>query len=142
METGPADRPSAGARHQEAAFPAAVRPRAVQAAEARPLLHTEDLRPAVHHHRVTPAEVHLRQPEAVRLRMTGALHTTEVHHTAEVRLLTTAEVHHRAAVTAEAVHIHPEVHRTAAEVRHQAADTAEEAVLPEVDTGDNSRRKF
>lgn len=53
---------------------------------------------------------------------------TEVHRIAVEARPTTAAVRLRAAVTAEEVHTHPEVH-------HQEA-TAEAAVLPAVDTED------
>lgn len=77
-------------------------------------------------------EVHHLQPEAAVRRLmtevhhtTEDLHTTGVHHTAAVRHLTTVgAVHLPAAVTAEAVRILPEAHRTAAEVHtHPAEDT-------------------
>ena len=60
---------------------------------------------------------------------------TEVHRIAVEARPTTAAVRLRAAVTAEEVHTHPEVHLIAAEVHRQVV-TAEAEVHP-ADTDDN-----
>ena len=116
-------------QHQEAAFPAAVLLPEAQAARPALLQHTENRPPAAVHHQDTAEEVPLLQPEAaVRHHTTEVLHTTEAHRIAVEVHQTTVAVHLRAAVTAEEVHTHPEVHLQVV--------TAEAAVLPAVDTED------
>ena len=117
-------------QHQEAAFPAAVLLPEAQAARPAPLQHTENRPPAAVHHPDTAAEVRHLQPEAA-----ARHHTTEVHRTAVEVHLTIAAVRLPAAVTAGAVHTHPEVHLIAAEVHRQVV-TAEAEVHP-ADTDDN-----
>ena len=97
-----------------------------QAPGQAPPRHIEDRQPETDRHQDTVAEVHQpRQGAAVRR------HTTEVH-------LTTAEARLQAAVTAEEVHTHPEVHHTAVEVhRRQAVATAEAEVHQAEDIEDN-----
>lgn len=110
-------------QHQEAAFPAAVLLPEAQAARPALLQHTENRPPAAVHHQDTAEEVPLLQPEAA-----VRHHTTEAHRIAVEVHQTTVVVRLRAAVTAEEVHTHPEVHLQVV--------TAEAAVLPAVDTED------